>query len=71
MVRDIRQAPRGLIAPLSQAALAALRNLSEGVASDLADDHRSRLLDLALIEQRADGLLTVTALGRERLISDR
>ncbi len=70
MVRDIRQSPRGLIAPLTQPALASLRNLHEGVPHAMPDDHRARLLDLALIEER-DGHLGVTALGRERLISDR
>lgn len=70
MVRDIRLAPRGLIAPLSQAALASLRNMHEGIAHQLPDDHRRRLLDLALIEE-ANGTIVVTALGRERLISDR
>lgn len=70
MVRDIRKSPRGLIAPLSQAALASLRNLHEGAQRELPDDHRSRLLDLALIED-INGSIAVTALGRERLISDR
>ena len=70
MVRDIRQSPRGLIAPLTQAALASLRNLHEGSSHELPEDHRSRLLDLALIED-SHGRVAVTALGRERLISDR
>jgi hypothetical protein len=70
MVRDIRQSPRGLIAPLTQAALASLRNLHEGVRHEMPDEHRRRLLDLALIEETAGGPV-VTALGRERLISDR
>jgi hypothetical protein len=70
MVRDIRHSPRGLIAPLTQAALASLRGLHEGTLRDVPPDHSARLLDLALIEER-DGELVVTALGRERLISDR
>ena len=70
MVRDIRNSPRGLLAPLTQAALASLRNLHEGVHHEMPDDHRRRLLDLALVEER-NGSLSVTALGRERLISDR
>ena len=70
MVRDVRKSPRGLIAPLTQAALASLRNLHEGIQDDMPEDHRHRLLDLALVEERA-GSLHVTALGRERLISDR
>ena len=70
MVRDIRQSPRGLIAPLSQAALASLRNLHEGVDQAVPANHRARLLDLALIEER-NGHVSVTELGRERLISDR
>ncbi len=70
MPRDIRKSPRGLIAPLSQAALASLRNLHAGIAPEMPEDHRSRLLDLALIEETGRGV-AVTALGRERLISDR
>ena len=69
MVRDIRTAPRGLVAPLSQAALASLRALHEST-QDVPPEHQPRLLDLGLIEQ-ADGRLTVTAIGRERLVSDR
>ena len=70
MVRDIRTAPRGLIAPLSQAALASLRELHEGTRQDLPPEQRGRLLDLELIAE-ADGRLVVTPLGRERLVSDR
>ncbi|HTE37659.1 MAG TPA: hypothetical protein VK630_14050 [Reyranella sp.] len=70
MVRDIRSMPRGLIAPLSQAQLGSLRELAEGTLSALPDDHRARLLDLQLIEENS-GLLAVTRLGRERLVSDR
>ena len=71
MVRNIRQAPRGLIAPLSRAALASLRGLSDGTPMTVPEDQRLRLLELALIEETNDGLLSVTELGRERLISDR
>ncbi len=71
MARDIRHSPRGLVAPLTQAALASLRNLGEGVPFALPDDHRLRLLDLGLIEETQDGLFAVTNLGRERLASDR
>jgi hypothetical protein len=71
MARDIRHAPRGLIAPLTQAALASLRSLNDGTPITVPEDHRLRLLELALIEETHDGLLSVTALGRERLISDR
>ena len=70
MARDIRTAPRGLIAPITQAALASLRTLQAGTLREMPFDHRERLLDLALIEETRDGLV-VTALGRERLISDR
>jgi hypothetical protein len=70
MARDIRKSPRGLLAPLTQAALTSLRHLHEGVPHTMPDDHRARLLDLALVEEK-DGRLDVTALGRERLISDR
>ena len=70
MVRDIRSVPRGLIAPLSQAQLNTLRELAEGTLSALPDDHRIRLLDLQLIEDKS-GLLAITRLGRERLVSDR
>ena len=71
MARDIRQSPRGLIAPLTQAALGSLRSLGEGTPVSLPDDHKHRLLDLALIEETKDGLLAITELGRERLASDR
>jgi len=70
MVRDIRQSPRGLIAPLTQPMLATLRSLHQGWPQEIPEDHRTRLLDLGLIEAKEDGL-AVTALGRERLISDR
>lgn len=63
--------PRGLIAPLSQAALGALRGLQEGSLAALPAEHRPRLLDLGLIEEGADGSVTVTPLGRQRLVSDR
>jgi hypothetical protein len=71
MARDIRQSPRGLVAPLTQAALASLRSLNDGTPVTLPDDQKSRLLELGLIEETNDGLLAVTALGKERLISDR
>ena len=71
MARDIRHSPRGLIAPLTRAALNSLRNLNDGTPITLPDDQRLRLLELALIEETHDGLVAVTALGRERLISDR
>lgn len=71
MVRDIRRLPRGLIAPLSQATLASLRSLYDGTPISLSDEQRLRLLELQLIEMTDDGLIAVTALGRERLISDR
>ena len=71
MVRDARLLPRGLIAPLSQAALGTLRNLHEGNPVAVATEYKSRLLDLGLIEEGGDGAVTVTALGRQRLVSDR
>jgi len=71
MVRDIRTSPLGLLAPLSQAALGALRALHEEAGYQLAEAHRARLLDLGLVERRGAGGFTVTALGRERLVSDR
>ena len=70
MVRDIRSMPRGLIAPLSQAQLNALRDFAEGTLSVLPVDYRARLLDLQLIEENS-GHLKVTRLGHERLVSDR
>ncbi|MCW5733458.1 MAG: hypothetical protein KIS73_05005 [Enhydrobacter sp.] len=70
MVRDVRSMPRGLIAPLSQAQLNALRNLADGTLSALPDDCRARLIDLKLIEENGS-LIAVTPLGRERLVSDR
>lgn len=70
MVRDIRCMPRGLIAPLTQAQLNALREFAGGTLSALPDDYRARLLDLQLIEENG-GLVAVTSLGRERLVSDR
>jgi hypothetical protein len=71
MARNIQQAPRGLIAPLTRAALASLRSLNDGTPVSLPEDQKLRLLELALIEETNDGLLAVTELGRERLISDR
>lgn len=70
MVRDIRSMPRGLLAPLTQAQLGSLRDLAEGTLSTLPDDHRTRLIDLQLVEDKG-GFLRVTHLGRERLVSDR
>ena len=70
MVRDIRSAPLGLLAPLSQAALGALRALQENERYDLPETHAARLLHLGLVERHA-GRIAVTALGRERLVSDR
>jgi hypothetical protein len=60
MARDIRQSPRGLIAPLSQPALASLRSLNDGTPITLPEDQKLRLLELGLIEETADGLLAVT-----------
>lgn len=62
--------PKGLIAPLTQAALASLRELADGSESSMPEEHRARLLHLALIESGPEGD-AVTALGRERLVSDR
>ncbi|MDB5489852.1 MAG: hypothetical protein JWQ58_3567 [Reyranella sp.] len=62
--------PKGLIAPLTQAALASLRGLADGAALSMPEEHRARLLHLGLIETAPDGA-AITALGRERLISDR
>ncbi|MEI6203147.1 MAG: hypothetical protein WCP68_14460 [Enhydrobacter sp.] len=70
MVRDIRTSPRGLIAPLKQKELASLRDLHDGKLLVMPDPHRARLSDLKLIAE-IDGQLAVTALGRERLVSDR
>ena len=70
MARDIRGLPRGLVAPITQAQLGSLRALADGTLATLPDDHLRRLLDLALIEETA-GVYAVTALGRERLASDR
>ena len=56
MARDIRHSPRGLIAPLTRAALNSLRNLNDGTPITLPDDQRLRLLELALIEETHDGL---------------
>ena len=70
MVRDIRSMPRGLLAPLSQAQLNSLRELAHGTLSALPDDHRARLQDLQLIEEKG-GHFAVTPLGHERLVSDR
>jgi hypothetical protein len=69
MARDLRDMPNGLIAPLSQVQLAILRGIASGF-SEAPDEHRARLLHLKLIEQKADSLV-ITALGRERLTSDR
>jgi len=62
--------PKGLIAPLTQAALASLRGLADGSTLSMPEEHRARLLHLGLIETALDGD-AITALGRERLISDR
>ena len=70
MVRDIRSMPRGLIAPLSQAQLNALRDFADGTLAVLPHEHRARLQDLELIEEKGGGF-AVTPLGRERLVSDR
>ena len=70
MVRDIRTSPRGLIAPLKQNELAALRDLQDGKLLVLPDAYRARLADLELIAD-IDGQVAVTDLGRERLVSDR
>jgi hypothetical protein len=70
MVRDIRTSPRGLVAPLKQIELASLRDLQDGKLLALPEDHRARLFDLELIAE-IDGQFEVTALGRERLVSDR
>lgn len=70
MPRDIRTMPKGLIAPLTQAALASLRGLADGSESSMPEGHRARLLHLALIESGPEGD-AITALGRERLVSDR
>ncbi len=70
MVRDIRTSPRGLIAPLKQNELASLRDLQDGKLLIMPDAHRARLSELELIAE-IDGQLAVTALGRERLVSDR
>jgi hypothetical protein len=70
MARDIRTMPKGLIAPLTQAALASLRGLGDGTALSMPEQHRARLLHLDLIETSPEGD-AITPLGRERLISDR
>jgi hypothetical protein len=70
MVRDIRTSPRGLIAPLKQTELTSLRDLQDGKLLALPDAHRARLFELELIAE-LDGQISVTPLGRERLISDR
>ena len=70
MVRDIRTSPRGLIAPLKQTELASLRDLQDGKLLALPVEHRARLFDLELVAE-IDGRIAVTALGRERLVSDR
>jgi hypothetical protein len=71
MARNIRQSPRGLIAPLTQLALASLRSLNDGTPITLPEDQKLHLLELGLIEVTKDGLVAVTDLGRERLTSDR
>ena len=71
MARNIRQSPRGLIAPLTELALASLRSLNDGTPITLPEDQKLRLLELGLIEVTNDGLVAVTDLGRERLTSDR
>ncbi len=71
MARNIRQSPRGLIAPLTELALASLRSLNDGTPITLPEDQKLRLLELGLIEMTNDGLVAVTDLGRERLTSDR
>ena len=70
MARDKRERPRGLVAPLSQAQLASLRGLEDGTLASIPPDHRLRLLHLELVEDAPDGL-SITELGRQRLISDR
>jgi hypothetical protein len=70
MVRDIRTSPRGLIAPLKQSELASLRDFAAGTLMALPAAHHARLFDLELIAM-TDGRLSVTDLGRERLVSDR
>lgn len=62
--------PRGLIAPLKQAALQSLRELADGTARAMPEEHRVRLLQLELIEATPEGD-AITPLGRERLVSDR
>jgi hypothetical protein len=71
MARDIRHSPPSLTAPLTQVALASLRSLNDGTPITLPEDQKLRLLELGLIEETSDGLLAVTDLGRERLVSDR
>jgi hypothetical protein len=70
MVRDIRTSPRGLIAPLKQSELASLRDFADGKLLSLPKEHHARLFELELIAV-IDGRLSVTTLGRERLVSDR
>ncbi|SJZ86217.1 hypothetical protein SAMN02745126_02602 [Enhydrobacter aerosaccus] len=70
MARDVRDMPRGLIAPLSQLQLALLRSIADGYVLALPDEHRARLLHLELVRPTESGLV-VTELGRERLVSDR
>ena len=50
MARNIRQSPRGLIAPLTELALASLRSLNDGTPITLPEDQKLRLLELGLIE---------------------
>jgi len=47
-----------------------LRTLSEATAPSIPQEHRTRLLHLGLVETGPEGGI-ITALGRERLISDR
>ena len=61
MARDIRHAPRGLIAPLSQPALASLRNLNDGTPITLPEDQKLRLLELGLIEEMGEDRVLRTA----------
>jgi hypothetical protein len=70
MARERREVPRGLIAPLSQSQLGSLRSIAEGTLKTPPAGHGERLLHLELIEVTPEGF-AVTALGRQRLVSDR
>ena len=61
---------RGLSIPLSPREETALRRVAQGSVrhQDLASEHRRRLTQLALI-QEIDGMLALTAMGRERTAS--